>query len=281
MSGRADEFEPSGGADSAAPDPFGDAESAIELNEEMPQRPTRPDRAGVWPPKPGIFAAVWPLYLLVGGLAGAAPFMSAKYVDDSIALPAVVSILSAFVLGLTVMLPLLRLSQSRSSDPVLESAMDAFSLLLPVQPLIWFTVVRPIGFGAERVSAADLLIVGWTALVSGIVGLTLAQEVPERPDRVRRTLGMILVIGLQGAGPGVFMVASWFGWEAPEGISRFGPVGSVASILGQPRDPVPGVAWVPVASVWLLSMGGWWIALAERRNVLACGRRSGGPASGT
>jgi hypothetical protein len=281
MSGRADEFEPSGGADSAAPDPFGDAESAIELNEEMPQRPTRPDRAGVWPPKPGIFAAVWPLYLLVGGLAGAAPFMSAKYVDDSIALPAVVSILSAFVLGLTVMLPLLRLSQSRSSDPVLESAMDAFSLLLPVQPLIWFTVVRPIRFGAERVSAADLLIVGWTALVSGIVGLTLAQEVPERPDRVRRTLGMILVIGLQGAGPGVFMVASWFGWEAPEGISRFGPVGSVASILGQPRDPVPGVAWVPVASVWLLSMGGWWIALAERRNVLACGRRSGGPASGT
>ncbi len=278
MSGASNESESIGGSDGAAPDPFGDAESAVELNEEAVQRPTR---AGVWPPKPGIFAAVWPLYLLVGGLAGAAPFLSAKYVDDSIALPAVVSILSAFVLGLTVMLPLLRLSQSRSSDPVLESAMDAFSLLLPVQPLIWFTVVRPIGFGAERVMAADLSIIGWTALVSGIVGLTLAQEGPARPDGVRRALAMVVVIGLQGAGPGAFMAMSWFGWHASEEISRFGPVGAVASILGRPRDPMPGIAWVPVASVWLLSMGVWWIALAERRNVLACGKRSGGPASGT
>lgn len=280
MSGAANESDAIGG-DHAAPDPFGDAEAAIDLNQERPERPARTDSGGVWPPKPGIFAAVWPLYLLVGGLAGAAPFLSAKYVDDSIALPAVVSILSAFVLGLTVLLPLLRLSQTRSSDPVLESAMDAFSLLLPVQPLIWFTVVRPIGFGAGRVMAADLAIIGWTALVAGIVGLTLAQEESDRPDRARRTLGMILVVGLQGAGPGVFMVASWFGWEAPEALARFGPVGAVASILGQPRDPMPGAAWAPVASVWLLSLGVWWIALAERRNVLACGKRSGVPASGT
>jgi hypothetical protein len=100
-------FEPSGGADSAAPDPFGDAESAIELNEEMPQRPTRPDRAGGVASEAGdLRGGVAALPCWWGGLAGAAPFMSAKYVDDSIALPAVVSILSAFVLGLTVMLPI-------------------------------------------------------------------------------------------------------------------------------------------------------------------------------
>jgi hypothetical protein len=159
--------------------------------------------------------------------------------------------------------------------------MDAFSLLLPVQPLIWFTVVRPIGFGAERVSAADLLIVGWTALVSGIVGLTLAQEVPERPGSSEADAWDDPCDRVAGRRAGRVHGGLVVRVEAPEGISRFGPVGSVASILGQPRDPVPGVAWVPVASVWLLSMGVWWIALAERRNVLACGRRSGGPASGT
>lgn len=257
------------------PDPFGDLEYAAVPRVAAPR-----DRE-VWPPKPGIFAAVWPVYLLVGAVAAASPFLSAKYVDDSIALPAVRSIVSAFVIGLTVLLALLRLSQSRSSDPVVESAMDAFSLLLPVQPLIWFTVVRPIGLSADRVLATDLSMIGWTTLVAGVVGLTLARERGDPPDAARRMLGMLLVICLQCGGPAAFAAARSVGLGVDQSLLGFGPVASVLGLLESPRSPVPAVAWIPVASVWFLSMGVWWIGLAERRKVIRGGESSLGLSGGS
>lgn len=249
-----------------SPDPFGDAE-AHELMLEQ----SRPVTPPVWPPRPGIFAAVWPLYLLVGGIAAVAPFLSAKYVDDSIAMPAITAIVCAFMLGLTVLLPLVRLSQARSSDPAAESAMDAFSLLLPLQPLVWFLVVRPIGFGAWRVALLDLTLIGWTSLVAGIIAATLVRKGTNTSDSVRRTLGMGLILALQGAGPLLGVVIALLGSVPTPVLSTAAPAASVLALLSHPRDLVAPTEWMGIVVVWLLAAGVWWIVLAERRSVLRAG----------
>lgn len=274
-------LDPSSTGPGDGADPLTDLGDSFETATSVPGIPGPRPAPGVWPPKPGIFAAVWPVYLLLGAFAAASPFMSARYVDDTIALPAVRMIVAAFVLGLTVLLPLVRLSQSRSPDPVVESAMDAFSLLLPVQPVIWFTVVRPIDLDPWRVLATDLSMIGWTSLVAAIVGLTLARERSPKPDPVRRTLGMLLVLGLQGLGPGVAAILWAFGAGGIVPLEEFGPVASVVRLLGEPRSVVALESWTATAAVWLLSIGVWWIALAERRKVLSCGERAGGLASGS
>lgn len=234
-----------------------------------------------WPPKPGVFVVLWPLFLLVGGAAAAAPHLMAKYVDDSIAMPAIRFILGTYALGLTVMLPMVRLSQRRSADPVLEGAMDAFSLLLPLQPLLWFTVAAPISVAASRVLAIDLAMIFWTAIVSGWVGVTVGHEARrgERWNGTRRSIAMGGIVAVQLIVPIGIGIALALGNEIGVGWWMLSPVAGVIELAADPRDPVRVDGWVGVATLGLVAVGVWWIALAERRSVLSRERHQGSPAT--
>lgn len=234
-----------------------------------------------WPPKPGVFVVLWPLFLLIGGAVAAAPHVMAKYVDDSVAMPAIRFILGTYVVGLTVMLPMVRLSQRRSIDPVVEGAMDAFSMLLPLQPLLWFTVAAPISVSASRVLAIDLAMVFWTAIVAGWVGVTLAHEARrgEATNAIRRAVAMGGILAVQAIVPVGIGVAMSMGMEVGPGVWVLSPVGGVIELAARPRETVELEAWIGVGALGLVAVGVWWIALVERRSVLSRERPRGSPAS--
>lgn len=234
-----------------------------------------------WPPKPGVFVVLWPLFLLIGGAVAAAPHLMAKYVDDSIAMPAIRFILGTYVVGLTVLLPMVRLSQRRSVDPVIEGAMDAFSLLLPLQPLLWFTVAAPISVNTSRVLAIDLAMVFWTAIVAGWVGVTLGHEARrgEAINATRRGVAMGGILAVQAVVPVGIGVAMSMGLEVGRGVWLFSPVAGVIDLAARPRQTVELEGWIGVGALGLVAVGVWWIALVERRSVLSRERPRGLPAT--
>ncbi len=224
-----------------------------------------------WPPKPGVFVVIWPAYLLVGGIAAASPYLMARYVDDSIALPAIRFLLGTFVLGLTILLPMVRLSQRRSTDPIIEASMDAFSLLLPLQPLLWFMVVPPIAVRASRILAIDLHMAFWTMLVGAWVGLTLRHEHRRGTgaDAIRRMCAMAGIVAAQTLGPLGVLVAISLGFDVPESSWMLSPCAGVLELASRPREPVSGEEWLGMGAVGLVAVGVWWTVLAERRSVLS------------
>lgn len=255
-----------------APPTFGDAFDGEALQNAYLARARANERP--WPPKPGVFVALWPMYLLVAGFAAASPYLMARYADDSIVMPAIRFILCAFTIGLTVMLPMVRLSQRRSVDPVTEAGMDAFSLMLPVQPLIWFTVAPPIGNGFARVLAIDLTMCFWTAIIAGWVGITLTREIKrgESKDHVRRSAAMGGILAVQALVPVAAAVCASLGVAVHSGFWMLSPVSGVLHLGADPRSPVGDEEWLGVCSIGLVAVGVWWIALAERRSVLCLGR---------
>ncbi|MBX3317008.1 MAG: hypothetical protein KF902_09125 [Phycisphaeraceae bacterium] len=259
------------GADGASPadDSLADAEALQNAYIARARSSERP-----WPPKPGVFVALWPLYLLVAGIAAASPYLMARYADDSIVMPAIRFILCAYTIGLTVMLPMVRLTQHRSADPMLEAGMDAFSLMLPLQPLIWFTVAPPVGIGYARVLAIDLTMGFWTAIIAAWVAITLAYEIKrgESQNHVRRSAAMAGILAVQTLAPLAVGVCASLGLAVHAGFWMLSPVSGVLHLGSDPRSPVGGEEWLGVCSIGLVAVGVWWIALAERRSVLCLGR---------
>lgn len=239
------------------------------------------ERDSPWPPRPGVFVVLWPLFLLIGSVVAAAPHLMAKYVDDSVVMPAIRYILGAYVLGLTVLLPMIRLSQRRSSDPVIEGAMDAFSLLLPLQPLLWFTVAPPIDVAVTRVLAVDLVMVFWTAIIVAWVGLTLGHEAArgEAINPTRRSVAMGAMLVVQTIAPAAIAIAHSLGTDGVGGAWTMSPIAGVLHLAARPRDPVVLEEWLGVWAIGLVAVGVWWIALVERRSVLSRVRPRGSPAS--
>lgn len=228
-----------------------------------------------WPPRPGVFVVLWPAFLIFGGLAAVSPYLLARYVDDSIALPAIRFLLAAFVVGLTVLLPMIRLSQRGSSDPVIEAAMDAFSLLLPLQPLLWFMAVPPIGVRVSRIVAIDLHMAFWTMLIGAWVALTLRYENQRGTgaDTIRRPAAMGGIIASQLLAPLGVSLFGALGVELPRGVWMLSPAVGTLSLATSPRDPVSAEEWLGVGAIGLVAVGVWWTVLAERRSVLSGGRR--------
>lgn len=221
-----------------------------------------------WPPKPGVFVALWPAFLLVGCLLAAAPFIAARYVDTLIVDGTIRGLLCAFAVGLCVLMPLVRLSQSRSSRPLLESAMDAFSLLLPLQPLIWFAVVRPVDWRMDRILALDLHLIIHAALVAFISGITLAHEGPgTAPDRVRRTLAMVGIVSLQLIPLASHALLNAVGLPPPESLRALSCVGGVIQLAGSPYEPVRLADWLGLLGLANIVAASWWIGAFFRGSV--------------
>lgn len=259
-SGRVDPLDQSG--DEA----YGD----IDIQQAYSDRSS--DLAAPWPPRPGIFVALWPLFLLGGGLAAVAPFVAARYVDEMLVDAAIRAILAAFMVGLSVMLPLVRLSQARSAEPLVEAAMDAFSLLLPIQPLLWFVVIRPLDWRAERLLAMDLHMAAWTAIVMLLVGVTIDRERAAgacRPDTARRTVAMVGILLLQAIGPGFVVLCSAMEIAAPRSALAGSPVVGLLELCRSPRSPLSTEQWLGVWALCGVAASGWWIAWANRRSVLS------------
>lgn len=221
-----------------------------------------------WPPKPGVFVALWPAFLLVGCLLAAAPFIAARYVDTLIVDGTIRGLLCAFAVGLCVLMPLVRLSQSRSSRPMLESAMDAFSLLLPLQPLIWFAVVKPVDWRMDRILAIDIHLIIHAALVAFASGITLAHEPPgTAPDRPRRTLAMAGIVSLQFIPLAAYALLNAVGVRPPESLTILSGVGGVIQLAGTPYEPVRLADWLGLLGLANIVAASWWIGAFCRGSV--------------
>ena len=186
--------------------------------------------------EPRIFAFCWTFYLLLATL-GAFWSIGAPGTTDAGALRlASRSLLAAMSVGLVILWPMLRLSQSRlGSGSVREAALgvgrDLLVLLIPAQAIIWPQIVMA-GWPVNVVGALSAGLVAWTLLVGGLLVIARASRKP---------------------GPGVWMVFFVL-------IAAVGPLAALGPIRNSTPQPDFGWWWMtsPITTGFELTRDRLW-----------------------
>jgi hypothetical protein len=119
--------------------------------------------------EPRLFALLWSLYLFGAALTTVMqiPVLGASEIRFVRSHGQMLLLLIA--IGLTLLWPLVRLSQARPRRPAIASLIDLVALLAPVQAVIW--PLKWLGNWSWEVTAGvNLLLVSWTFLVGALRG---------------------------------------------------------------------------------------------------------------
>lgn len=193
---------------------------------------------------------------------------------------AVRGMVMAAMLGLTLVWPLVRLSQD--DPPALLDAsvrdrrrfrfaaivVDWLSLMLVFQAVVW--PLRVTGdWGLEQTLWIDAAVAAWSLMIAAIVAIGVQFERP-----LARTLAMLACVMLLLAEPvaaSVYVLNGGQAWTA-----RLSPIGAVWSMSGPSRTWRPAQWQFEVASVAVAALLVWLAAA-----VLALGRQSPPPETRT
>ncbi|MBL8763096.1 MAG: hypothetical protein JNM07_02360 [Phycisphaerae bacterium] len=216
--------------------------------------------------EPRVFAFFWAMYLLV------AIAMTVVVAPDS--LPALIGaqhapardLLYLSSIGLTVLWPLTRLSQSPpDGHPLMSHFTDLLVVLLPLHTLAWpmhaFT-----SWGLSTVTAIALLLTAWGSLVSGVLAVTLTPcESAGCENRVRfdRAWTMLALLAAS-IGPALIAAVAPLPPLVTEFLSHLSPFSAIAHLTEAPFDAAPreptGIAWSAIATVWSIGLASWLVA---------------------
>lgn len=176
-----------------------------------------PDRWAHRRGEPRGFAVLWMVFLLVSTLLvfltlGDPVRVTAEgYREGARMLITVISI------GITVLWPMLRLSQigAVGGGPVVIGK-DLVILLVPLQAVLWPQAIIT-GWTLQAVAASAVVLVSWALIVGAMLAVALgpgrrvrAYEMPLDPDAserpgLERSLWMVSILSVIGAGP-VFLI---------------------------------------------------------------------------
>ncbi len=126
--------------------------------------------------EPRIFAFFWTLYLLFATV-GAFWAVGAPGAHDALAMrPAARSLLAAITVGVALLWPMTRLSQTSPSERPRRVAravlQDMLVLLVPAQAVIWPQIAMA-AWPVSVVAALAASIAAWTLVVGGVLGIAL------------------------------------------------------------------------------------------------------------
>jgi hypothetical protein len=156
--------------------------------------------------EPRPLALLWSMYLLAACLMTLGAAVRGGIVGPDICRPATRLLLAIVGIGLAVVWPMIRLSQTRpGASPVAGAARDALVLVAPVQLLIWPHLFPWLcGWPLPVVAALAAWSIAWATLVGGLLALALVRIAsdPSRhgPSHLSRGvwMGLFLVVALAG-----------------------------------------------------------------------------------
>lgn len=198
--------------------------------------------------EPRIFAFFWTLYLLVATV-GAFWSVGAPGVHDAMALrPAARSVLAAISIGVALLWPMTRLSQSLPSPQTRRIAkavwQDMLVLLVPAQAIIWPQVAMaawPVGV----VGALAASVAAWAVLLGALLAVAMLVTGP------RRGWWMLVFVAVAGLGPLVALGPAGMGGHGDGSFDWWWMTSPLTSGFEISRDR----AWTGAAAA--VSAGHW------------------------
>lgn len=150
--------------------------------------------------EPRIFAFFWTLYLLLATV-GAFWTAGAPGSHDALAMrPAARSLLAAITVGIALLWPMTRLSQSAPSERPRRIAraivQDMMVLLIPAQAVIWPQIAMS-AWPVPVVAALAASLAAWTLVIGGVLAMGLCLTGPGSG----RGWWMLVLVALAGLGP--------------------------------------------------------------------------------
>lgn len=247
-------------------DPFASAPPPITMREELLGTKGRPDPWAHRRGEPRTFAFCWTLFILTA-IAGSVMWV-ARYaaLTSGAYAPAARIMLIVVGVGVTLLWPMVRLSQASPPRPVLmHMLVDTWIVLLPVQVVLW-PLVFLAGWPVNIVLGVAANFMAWGVLTGGLLAVALsgaAIEHPRDPRLLRRTLWMLAMIVLTLGAPLIVLAVRMAGenqeWE--ERLSMFSPLTSVAVLTGRgmlgPQNPITPWQWECMLAVGVTGTLSW------------------------
>lgn len=176
--------------------------------------------------------------------------------------------------GMTLLWPMVRLSQATPPRPVpMHALVDTWIVLLPIQVVLW-PLVFLAGWPVNIVLGVAANFLAWGLLTGGLLAIALtgpALQHPSDPRLLRRTLWMLVMVVLTlGVPLGVLLmrlVAKDSNVET--GLGMFSPLTSVVMLTGRgmlgPQNPIAGWQWACIWAVFLAGCLAWVLAFVRHR----------------
>lgn len=209
--------------------------------------------------EPRLFALLWSLYLFGAALTTVMqiPVLGASEIRFVRSHGQMLLLLIA--IGLTLLWPLVRLSQARPRRPTVASLIDLLALLAPVQAVIW--PLKWLGNWSWEVTAGvNGLLVSWSVLVGAFVALGTAT----RPGPARAAWMAVVTILVCGA-PVAVGIGGLAGISAPAEVALGSPLTGVYALTfgeaGQSPHMTPAM-WIAVSVPVIVAIPLWLFAPA-------------------
>lgn len=194
--------------------------------------------------EPRLFAILWMVYLMAASGVMLAGVAAANAISPSVTRPAATAMLIAAMIGVTVLWPMVRLSQAAPERPVRAVAGDLLVMLPPAYALVlpqafWFLSSWPIGV----VLAIGGAFTAWGVLVGGVLAVALLAV-----RRGGRTAWMLVFLAITLGAPVLLGAGIVGSATAPNAGPTPGWMGSpITAVLEIAR---PRVATGQSARVW-------------------------------
>lgn len=167
-----------------------EAAGAQHPDRAKPRKPKKQDRWAHRRAEPRTLAFLWAMYILMAGLLtiGVLLFRGPwALLDKEVYQYAARTMLLCVALGLCVLWPMVRLSQSvplreRASGALLK---DMLVLLPPMQAVVWAQAAARAGWAIDLIAAMALSLVAYPMIVGAMMALILRPRVPLSEPRVR------------------------------------------------------------------------------------------------
>ncbi len=178
--------------------------------------------------EPRLFVFLWSVYLLVGAAVTILSVRVLGSADARLFRPASTAFLVLLVAGLTVLWPLVRLSQASPRSAVRATIVDLFVLGVLTQAVV-APLKLPTGWRWEVIAGLDVMLLSWTILVGALVLMGSAT-----PPGLGRTCWMISCLLLVGFAPLATLLLHRFGHAAPQWMSLLSPFTAIFELTSAP-----------------------------------------------
>ncbi len=197
--------------------------------------------------EPRLFTLLWMIYLMSATALMFASISKAQAMSPEVIRPAARTMLLVVVVGMSVLWPMLRFSQSQvfagragHVGHVRWALRDVVVLFVPMQAVVWPQCWGSLaGWPIEVVAAISALMLSWLLVLAGVIALGVSSIERNKGDERFRVLWMILVLLIVLGAPmigGVQAMGAEIGVGQPRAGWLLSPITGVLELVRDRRE---------------------------------------------
>lgn len=227
--------------------------------------------------EPRPLAFMWTVYLFTATAMTFAAISGAGGLTLDVYRPALRILLMTVAVGVAVVWPMVRLSQSAPVGPAAGASLkDWFAIVAPLQAIVWPQWLLA-GWPVRVIAGLAGTLSAWAVLTAGMLALYFAWESGrERRDATGRSWMMAGFVGVAGLGPAggaVWGLLTSMGPGPPGRLTWWmlsSPLSAVFEITrDEPSGPAVMAVWAVAANVAVAGLVCWFWSAAARRKPVA------------